>query len=181
VTFISLHAGAKHAGAQTIGAMKQKPAYMHLAYLVAISIKGLDGLIETVAGLIVAFLNSREVYHFAVWATAPELAKHPGSHAVHAIRHGAYNFAYSSHKFAIIYLLAHGLLKVGLVVNLFIEHMWIFPVSAVVLLGFIGFMGLKLTMHWSPWLFAFAVFDTVTLALVLNEWRVRRAQGAMTP
>jgi uncharacterized membrane protein len=161
--------------------MKQKPAYMHLAYLVAISIKGIDGLIETVAGLIVALLNSREVYHFAVWATAPELAKHPGSHAIHAIRHGAYNFAHSSHKFAIIYLLAHGILKVGLVVNLFIEHMWIFPVSAVVLLGFISFMGVKLTMHWSPWLFAFAVFDTVTLALVLNEWRVRRAHGAMTP
>jgi hypothetical protein len=34
--------------------------------------------------------------------------------------------------------------------------------------------------HWSPWLFAFALFDTVTLALVLNEWRMR-LQGARTP
>lgn len=143
---------------------------LHFAYLGAIAIKGLDGLIEFVAGLTIALIGSRRLYHFAVWATAPELARHPANHAAHAIRHGAYNFAHHSHKFVIIYLLAHGLLKIGLVVNLFIEHLWIFPVSAAVLLGFIGFMGMKLTAQWSPWLFAFALFDTVTLALVLNEW-----------
>lgn len=146
---------------------------MHLAYLAAITIKGLDGLVEFVAGLFIALVGSQQVYEFAIWATAPEIARHPESHAVHAIRHGAYGLAHSSPKFAVVYLLAHGVLKIGLFVNLLIEHMWIFPASVVVLLGFIGFMGLKLIAHWSPWLFAFALFDTVTLALVLNEWRVR--------
>jgi uncharacterized membrane protein len=151
----------------------QRRTLFHRAYQAAIAIKGLDGAVEFVAGLIIALVGSQRVYHFAIWATAPEIARHPDSHAVHAIRHGAYNFAQHSHKFAIIYLLAHGLLKIGLVVNLFIEHMWIFPTSAVVLLGFITFMAVKLVAHWSPWLFAFALFDTVTLVLVLNEWRVR--------
>ena len=153
---------------------------LHRAYQVAIAIKGLDGAIEFIAGAIVALVGSRQLYHFAVWATAPEIARNPESHAAHAIRHGAWSFAQSSHKFAIVYLLAHGLLKIGLVVNLFIEHMWIFPTSVAVLLGFIGFMSFKLVAHWSPWLFAFALFDTVTLALVLNEWRMR-LQGARTP
>ncbi len=146
---------------------------LHLAYLGAIAVKGLDGLVETVAGLIIAVYGSQQVYNFAVWATAPEIARHPESHTAHAIRHGAYGLAHSSPKFAIAYLLAHGVLKIGLFVNLLIEHMWIFPASVVVLLGFIGFMSLKLIAHWSPWLFAFALFDVVTLALVLNEWRVR--------
>lgn len=150
---------------------------MHLAYLGAITIKGLDGLIEAVAGLILTLVTSKQIYDFAIWATAPELARHPGNHTAHAIRHGAYGFAHSPHKFAIVYLLAHGLLKMGLAINLFIEHLWIFPVSAIVLLGFIVFMGVKLGTHWSPWLFAFAVFDTVTLVLVLNEWRQRRAMS----
>jgi uncharacterized membrane protein len=156
--------------------MLQRSIFLHRAYFVAIGIKGLDGVMEFIAGLIIAFVGSQQVYNFAVWATAPEIARHPESHTVHAIRHGAYSFAHHSHKFAIVYLLAHGALKIGLVVNLFIEHMWIFPVSTAVLLGFIWFMGLKLLAHWSPWLFAFAVFDTVTVALVLNEWRVRRSR-----
>ena len=149
----------------------------HRAYQVAIAIKGLDGLIEFLAGLIIALMGSQQVYDFAIWATAPEIARNPESHTAHAIRHGAYNLAHGGHKFAIIYLLAHGVLKIGLVVNLFIERMWIFPASVVVLLGFIAFMGAKLAAHWSPWLFAFALFDTVTLALVLNEWRARASKS----
>jgi uncharacterized membrane protein len=163
--------------AHHLSRMLSRSKSLHFAYLVAISIKGIDGLIEFVAGVLIASFGSHDLYHFAIWATAPELARHPASHAVHAIRHGAYHFAHSPHEFAIIYLLAHGLLKIGLVINLFIEHLWIFPVSVVVLLGFIGFMGLKLAAHWSPWLFAFAMFDMLTVALVVNEWRMRLAKA----
>jgi uncharacterized membrane protein len=158
--------------------MAKRPPMLHLAYLIAILVKGFDGLIETGAGLIIALYGSQRVYDFAVWATAPEIAKHPDSHAVHAIRHGAYGLAHSSHKFAIIYLLAHGILKLALVINLLIEHLWIFPVSITVLLGFIAFMAAKLAAHWSPWLFAFAIFDLMTVALIANEWRVRWSQRA---
>ena len=155
----------------------QRRTLLHCAYIGALAIKGVDGAVEFVAGALVALMGSRQLYHFAVWATAPEIARHPESHAAHALRQGAWSFAQSSHKFAIVYLLAHGLLKIGLVINLFIEHRWIFPVSVAVLLGFIAFMGVKLAAHWSPWLFAFALFDTVTLALVLNEWHTRTAQA----
>jgi uncharacterized membrane protein len=33
----------------------------------------------------------------------------------------------------------------------------------------------RLTTHWSAWLFGFAGFDVITLALVINEWRSPRA------
>ena len=158
--------------------MTKRPALLHLAYLIAIIIKGIDGLVETVAGTLIAIYGSHQVYQLAVWLTAPEIARHPESHAVHAIRHGAYGFAHSSHRFAVVYLLAHGILKLGLVINLLIEHLWIFPVSITVLLGFFAFMAAKLAAHWSPWLFAFAMFDLLTVALNANEWRVRWGQRA---
>jgi uncharacterized membrane protein len=52
--------------------------------------------------------------------------------------------------------------------------MWVFPVAVAVLLGFIGYVGVKLTNHWSAWLFAFMMFDVLTVALVAGEWRARR-------
>lgn len=165
----------------TLGAMANRPTPLHLAFLAAILVKGFDGLVETVAGLLIAIYGSRPVYEFAVWATAPEIARHPESHAIHAIRHGAYGLAHSSHRFAVVYLLAHGILKLGLVVNLTIEHLWIFPVSIAVLLGFIAFMAAKLAAHWSPWLCAFAMFDLLTVILIANEWRVRASQRTISP
>ena len=141
------------------------------AFLAAIAIKGLDGAVETIAGLIIAIAGAHSVYAMVLWITAPELTNHPHSHALHAIRHGASRFAHGPHMFFVIYLLAHGIVKLALAINLIIGHKWIFPVATVVLLGFIGYMGWRLFGHWSVWLAAFALFDVLTVALVLNEWR----------
>jgi uncharacterized membrane protein len=141
------------------------------AFLAAIAIKGLDGAVETVAGLIIAIAGAHSVYSMVLWVTAPELSNHPHSHALHAIRHGASHFAHGPHRFIVIYLLAHGIVKLALAINLIIGHRWIFPVASIVFLGFIGYMGWRLFGHWSTWLAAFALFDVMTLALVLNEWR----------
>ena len=154
--------------------MSGKSGPLHIAFFVAIAIKGLDGFLEAVAGLIFAIAGSQRVYDFALWATAPELEHHPASRAVHAIRHGAYGITHASHRFVITYLLIHGLIKLALVVNLMIERLWVFPVSVALLLGFIAVMGVKLSHHWSNWLFAFAMFDVITVALVAHEWRMRR-------
>ena len=43
-------------------------------------------------------------------------------------------------------------------------------VGAVILVGFITFMSWRLSEQWSDWLLGFALFDVLTLALVLNEW-----------
>ena len=153
--------------------MRRRPL-LHLAFFVAIAIKGLDGFIEAVAGIVFAIAGSQQVYNLALWATAPELERHPASRAVHAIRHGAYGLTHASHRFVVTYLLLHGLIKLALVINLMIERMWVFPISVALLLGFIGYMSVKLTHHWSVWVFAFAMFDVVTVALVANEWRMRR-------
>ena len=49
--------------------------------------------------------------------------------------------------------------------------------ATVILLAFITFMSFHLSRHWSLWVLGFALFDFVTLLLVLNEWR----QPARTP
>ena len=66
----------------------------------------------------------------------------------------------------------HGILKLALAVGLLRGGgRWIFPVGAAILLGFIAFMSYRLSEQWSNWLLGFALFDALTLALVLNEWR----------
>lgn len=158
----------------------QQSRSFRFAFLAAVAIKGLDGAIESVAGAIVAVAGTQGVYNFIIRVTAPELELHPASETIHVIRHGAQGLAHASSHFVVIWLLAHGLLKLALAIELLRGKTWIFPAAVVVLGGFVGYMGYRLAGHWSPWLFAFALFDTVTIALVLNEWRAERAGRSAT-
>jgi len=144
----------------------------HRAYQAVIAIKGLDGALETIAGLILAFAGSQRIYDFLIAITAPEIESHPASHTAHMVRHGAESLLHASHTFIVFYLLAHGMIKLGIAAALLRETVrWVFPVAVAVLGLFVLFMLHRLTHHWSDWLLAFALFDVVTIGLVLNEWR----------
>jgi uncharacterized membrane protein len=150
---------------------KKTPA-VHLAYLATLTVKGFDGAVEILAGLVILLTGPQRIYHWVVRVTAPEL--YDGSHvaAVHAIRSGAEHLATTGAHFVEFYLIVHGLLKLALVLVLLRGGgRWIFPVGALILAGFISYMGWRLHQQWSNWLFGFALFDVLTLSLVLNEWR----------
>ena len=97
----------------------------------------------------------------------------PGNHRfVELVRNGASNLLHSPVSFIVAYLVIHGVLKLALALVLLRGGgRWIFPVAAAILVSFIGFMSWHLAEHWSNWVLGFALFDFVTLLLVLNEWR----------
>jgi uncharacterized membrane protein len=145
----------------------------HLAYIVTIAWKALDGGIETILGLIIWISGPSRWYAFLLHLSAPELLEEPGNHHfIELLRNGANSLLSSSISFIVAYLLIHGLLKLALALVLLRGggH-WIFPVATLILVGFIAFMGFHLAGHWSNWVLAFALFDLATLLLVLNEWR----------
>ncbi|HEX7741860.1 MAG TPA: DUF2127 domain-containing protein [Sphingobium sp.] len=150
--------------------MARRSVLLHYAYLAAILIKGIDGALEALAGLVITASGPERAYDWVLGFTAPELtAYHP---ALHAIRNGATRLAESSHGFVIFYLLVHGILKLGVVVALLRGGgRWVFPAASLILTGFVAYMGASLAVHWSGWVLSFALFDLVTWALVLNEWR----------
>jgi uncharacterized membrane protein len=150
---------------------QRSPTFLHFAFLAAIVIKGVDGVIEAVVGLVIWFAGSWPIYRFVVRITAPDLAETAEGHAAHLLQHGASTLAHASHPFVVTYLLIHGFLKLAIAISLLLGKAWIFPIASAVLVGFILYMGFRLTTHWSGWLLGFALFDALTLLLVLNEWR----------
>jgi uncharacterized membrane protein len=154
--------------------LQQRSSLAHRAYLAAITIKGLDGAIELALGGIVAVLGAQRFSALLIAWSAPEIAGNPESHAMRFVRHSADGLAHASTAFVIVYLLAHGVIKLGIAINLLRGKSWIYPVAVALLAGFIAFMSYRLTEHFSGWLLSFALFDAVTLALVINEWRSPR-------
>lgn len=151
--------------------MRKPGSIAHLAYLVTIAVKGFDGAVELVIGLLILLAGGERIYLFILRLTAPELDDHPDSRVAHAIRHGASGLVSGQSGFAVTYLLIHGALKLGLASALLRGgSRWIYPLGALILVGFIAFMSYRLSERWSGLLFGFALFDLLTLALVLNEW-----------
>jgi len=151
--------------------MRKPGTVAHLAYLVTIAVKGFDGAVELLIGLLIFFAGPERIYLFILRLTAPELDDHPNSPVVHAIRRGVSGLANGEANFAVIYLLVHGVLKLGLAVALLRGGArWIYPVASLILTGFIAYMSWHLALRWSNLLLGFALFDFVTLLLVVNEW-----------
>ena len=157
----------------------QRPTGLfHLGYMVTVAVKGIDGAIETALGLLLAVTGTQRLAEAILDFIVPELEEHPASRMLQAAHHGATNLSNSSGHFAVAYLLIHGVLKAGIAYNLLLEKSWIFIPAIAVLTGFIAFMGARLFEQWSVWLLALALFDVVTLALVVNEYVRLKALSA---
>jgi len=102
----------------------------------------------------------------------PELYDGGHIHTAELVLKGAQALAQSPGHFVIFYLFVHGSLKMAITAVLLRGRgLWIFPFASLILAGFITFFAIDLSHHWSNWVLGLALFDTVTLALVVNEWR----------
>lgn len=147
----------------------KRARWAHVAFLATVAVKGIDGVIETLLGLLIAMVGPDGLFLLVLRFTTPELQVNPGDSFAKAVQSGAAGLIHAG-GFAVYYLLIHGILKAGIAVNLLRGKRWIFAPSLVILGGFVLYLGYRTAQHWSWWSFSFALFDLFTLALVINEW-----------
>src|SRR5476649_403537 len=79
-----------------------KRSLTHIAYVVTVAIKGFDGGVETLAGLVIWLTGPQRLYRWVVRITAPELYDGEHVRAVHAIRRGAEHLATTGAHFVVL-------------------------------------------------------------------------------
>jgi uncharacterized membrane protein len=157
--------------------LNQRSVLVHRTYVATLLVKGLDGAIETLAGLIIGIAGSRRLYALVVRATVRKLAHQPNDIVIHLIRHWFLGLTTTSNSFVVLYLIMNGVLKLAIAISLLLGKRWIFPIAVAILSAFILYMSYRLTIRWSWWLFGFAAVDLLTVVLVINEWQsAKRAE-----
>jgi uncharacterized membrane protein len=135
------------------------------AFQIGIIAKGLNGLTELVGGLLLLFVTPGGIHHLAAAITQGELSEDPHDVIARYILHTANGLTGSAVLFGAIYLLAHGAVKVALVIALLLNKLWAYPCLIVVLLIFIGYQLYRIVLDPSPGLIALTIFDALIVAL----------------
>jgi uncharacterized membrane protein len=136
--------------------------------------KGLDGAAELLGGLLLLWASPDRIRHLAVVLTQGELSEDPHDLIATRILHSANGLTGGAVRFGAIYLLAHGAVKVVLVIALLLDKFWAYPWMIGVLCLFIGYQLYRIALHPSAGLIALTTFDVFVLALTAREYRRRR-------
>ncbi|HWI00983.1 MAG TPA: DUF2127 domain-containing protein, partial [Propionibacteriaceae bacterium] len=88
--------------------------------------------------------------------------------------HSANGLTGDALRFGAIYLLAHGAVKVVLVVALLLDKLWAYPWMIGFLGVFIGYQLYRIAWHPSAGLIALTIFDALVLGLTAREYRRQR-------
>ena len=144
------------------------------AFVVGIVLKGLDGVLEVVGGLLLIVVSPSTIDRLIRTITQHELSEDPhdflGTHLLHA----AGGLTGASLRFGAAYLLLHGVVKIVLVAALLRNKLWAYPWMIAFLLAFIAYQLYRMTLAPSIGLAALTVFDAIVTWLTMREYNKQR-------
>ena len=146
---------------------------LHRLFQVAVLIKGIDGVLETIGGVLLVLVSPDTVHRLIILLTQHELAEEADDWVIMALRHLAERFSVEAKHFASGYLIGHGVLKVFLAVSLFRERLWAFPFALFVLAVFVAYQLHRFGRTHSMVLLMLTLLDVVVMALIWREFHTR--------
>ena len=145
-------------------------------FKISIGLKGIDGVLEIVGGIVLLFVAPATLQQWARSLTAHELAQDPHDFIARHLLHSASQLSHSTTLFGAIYLLSHGLAKVVLVIALLREQLWAYPWMIGLLGVFIAYQLYRLTYRVTIGLTLLTLFDAFVVWLTVREYRLERGR-----
>ena len=149
---------------------------IHLVFEVSLWLKGLFALSEIIAGIAAYFISQQFLLSVVQWVTKDEFAEDPHDIIANFLLHTVQSLSLSALTFAALYLLAHGVIKLWLIIGLLRQKLWYYPVSLVVFALFIVYQLYRYAFTNSLWLLLVTALDVVIIALTWHEYRYLRGR-----
>lgn len=143
-------------------------------YEIGIIIKGIDGTLELLGGILILTLSSNTILKITDFLTTNELNQDPNNFiATHIVKLGDH-LANGQNIFAAAFLLTHGLVKVVMVTCLLLNKMWAYPWSLGILTLFLVYQIYALIVSPTLGMAYLTVLDTLIIYLVYREWQQQK-------
>lgn len=144
---------------------------LHRLFLISVWLKGLAGLLETIAGLLFLFGSLDTFKNLVIFLTAPELAEDPDDWIATTLSRIVEQLSPHAKLWASAYLISHGAIKFFLVAGLLRQRLWAYPLSLWLLATFIAYQSYRFMHTHSIWLVLLTVLDLVVALLIWREYQ----------
>jgi uncharacterized membrane protein len=143
-------------------------------FRVGILLKGIDGFMELIGGLVLLSLAREFLSRTVALVTAHELSEDPHDLLANALTHTVSLLSADTRSFAGAYLIGHGCIKIVLVAGLWREKRWAYPVALWFLGAFVAYQLYRYAHTHSLVLLAFTALDVFILWAIWRDYRLRR-------
>lgn len=149
----------------------QKNNIVHKSFEIGIILKGIDGVLEVIGGILLMFLNPLRLNILTVILTQHELSEDPRDVIANYMIKISSNFSISTQYFGVFYLISHGVVKFILVMLLREKKLWAYPLTIVSLVLFIIYQIYRYTIDHSIGLLILTIFDIIMIVLTFIEYK----------
>lgn len=143
---------------------------IHLLFEFSLWIKGSFVLLEIIGGAIFYFVSQNYFVNFIFVLTQNELGEDPTDFIANYLISFSQDLFLSTQHFIALYLLSHGLIKLGVILCLLKNKLWAYPASIFIFLTFILYQFYRFYFTHSPWLLVLTVFDMIMVWLIWREY-----------
>jgi len=144
---------------------------LHVVFWTGIIFKGIDGVLETIGGVALLVVSTRFIRDLVHVVFREELFEDPHDLLANYLIGVADHLNISAKTFAAVYLLVHGVVKMGLVGAIWRKRLWAYPLAGVVFFLFIVYQVARFVFTHSLMLVLVTVVDIIIIALLPHEYR----------
>lgn len=172
----------KQGDASTGHLVRSRPRdWLDRVLVIGIVLKGIDGLLEVLGGVLLVLLTPAEISGLVHALTQHELSQDPRDFIASLLLHTADGLTGPGLLFGAAYLLVHGIVKVVLVLALLRNKLWAYPWTIGVLLVFIGYQLYRIVLSPTLGLIVLTGFDIVIATLTWREYQRQRVDPPASP
>jgi uncharacterized membrane protein len=146
---------------------------LHRFFEVGIIIKGVDGGLELIGGLLLVSLPPAAINRVVLFFVEGELKEDPTDLVANLLVQTTRS-AIEVRVPASVFLIAHGIVKLVLVGGLATNRLWSYPAAILVFAGFTIYQLYQLSQQYSMFLEVVTILDVVVVLLVIAEYRHMR-------
>jgi uncharacterized membrane protein len=148
--------------------------HAHRMFEIAVLLKGINGIVELMGGMLVLFVPLHTVNRLVLWLTASQIEDDPNDWLANTLIHAAEKLSMGAKLYASFYLLAHGCVKIFLVYSLWREKIWAFPAALSLMGMLVCYSFYRYTHTHATALLVFGAIDLAIMWLIWREYLVRQ-------
>ncbi len=149
---------------------------IHLIFELSLFFKGAFALFEIIGGILTYVIPQAFILGVVSMLTQRELAEDPRDLVANYFLHAAQHLSVGTQRFAAIYLLSHGAIKLWLIVGLLRERLWYYPTAIAVFGLFIVYQLYRFSFTHSAFLLLITALDALVIVLTWHEYGYLRHQ-----